>query len=598
MAKPKKLSTKERLKAVAGVAVLTYKAAPFAVFIQLVGSIIDSVLPIIITYFAALTTTELANAVMGVEGAGDRVILYVIITALLGMSMTAWSSIKQYITEIMRYRIEGAVTDRMYEHFLRLDFWKYDEKATIDTYDKATRFASFFPYIFDRLSTVVTQFITMIAGLVALILVSWWLGLIAVVAVIPGIIIQFRLSRAQNEHWNKNVETRRARGIIEWNLLQPEFMAELRLYGVIRHLMTLRSKLRDKDDKQRIEFERQYIFKRLGANAIEAGAELTALIWTVIQIVNHALPIGQFIYVQQVVGRALNGANGFVSAVNSVDEDLANLVDYQQFMEMPEAVGGAKRFRGVPASITFENVSFRYPKMENDVLRHISFEIKRGQHIAIVGENGAGKSTLIKLLAGLYSPTEGSVLLDGTPLQQYDIASWHRHIAVLQQHSLSFQFATARDNVYFGDVSAGVDEQRLNKAIDDSESREFLEKLPKGVDNFVVTWMEDDEGNKGVDLSGGQQQRLALARNFYRNSPIIILDEPTSAIDALAEDRIFRRLLSDKTKTIVTVSHRLSTVKRADIIYMFEDGQIVEQGTHKELIERKGAYYHMFESQL
>lgn len=598
MAKPKKLSTKERLKAVAGVAVLTYKAAPFAVFIQLVGSIIDSVLPIIVTYFAALTTTELANAVMGVEGAGDRVILYVIITALLGMSMTAWSSIKQYITEIMRYRIEGAVTDRMYEHFLRLDFWKYDEKATIDTYDKATRFASFFPYIFDRLSTVVTQFITMIAGLVALILVSWWLGLIAVVAVIPGIIIQFRLSRAQNEHWNKNVETRRARGIIEWNLLQPEYMAELRLYGVIRHLMTLRSKLRDKDDKQRIEFERQYIFKRLGANAIEAGAELTALIWTVIQIVNHALPIGQFIYVQQVVGRALNGANGFVSAVNSVDEDLANLVDYQQFMEMPEAVGGTKRFRGVPASITFENVSFRYPKMENDVLRHISFEIKRGQHIAIVGENGAGKSTLIKLLAGLYVPTEGSVLLDGTPLQQYDIASWHRHIAVLQQHSLSFQFATARDNVYFGDVSAAVDEQRLNKAIDDSESREFLEKLPKGVDNFVVTWMEDDEGNKGVDLSGGQQQRLALARNFYRNSPIIILDEPTSAIDALAEDRIFRRLLGDKSKTIVTVSHRLSTVKRADVIYMFENGQIVEQGTHKELIEKKGAYHHMFESQL
>lgn len=598
MAKAKKLSTKERLKAIASVAVLTYRAAPFAVAIQLMGSIIDSVLPIVVTFFAALTTTEIANAVNGVQGAGDRAILYVILTALLGITMTAWTSIKQYITEVMRYRIEAAVTDRMYEHFLRLDFWKYDEKSTIDTYDKATRFASFFPYIFDRLSNLVTQFITMIAALTALILVSWWLGLITLVAVIPGIIIQFRLSRAQNKHWNENVETRRARGIIEWNLLQPDHMAELRLYGVIRHLMNLRSKLRDKDDKRRIEFERQYIFKRLGANAIEAGAELIALIWTVIQIINHALPIGQFIYVQQVVSRALGGASGFVFAINSVDEDIANLVDYQIFMEIPEFTGGTKRFRGVPNVISLENVSFQYPKTDHNVLSNISFDIKKGQHIAIVGENGAGKSTLIKLLAGLYVPTEGSILLDGTPLQDYDISTWHRHLAVLQQHSLSFSFATAKDNIYYGDVSSPLDQDRFDNALKKAEAASFIEKLPKGVDNYIVTWMEDDEGNKGVDLSGGQQQRLALARNFYRNSPIIILDEPTSAIDALAEDRIFRQLLGDKAKTVVTVSHRLSTVKRADIIYMFEDGQIVEQGTHDELVAKKGAYHHMFKSQL
>lgn len=598
MAQPKKLSLKERLKAIAGVARLTYQSAPLAVFLQGIGTVIDSVMPIVVTYFAALTTTELANAALGVQGSGEKVIFYVVVTAVLGVIMTAWSSVKQYITELMRYRIEAAVTDRMYEHFLRLDFWKYDEKATRDTYDKATRFASFFPYVFDRLSSVVSQFFTMIAGLIALVLVSWWLGLIAIAAVIPGIIIQFRLSRAQNEHWNKNVETRRARGIIEWNLLQPEYMAELRLYGVVRHLMSLRMRLRDKDDKQRIEFERSYILKRLGANAIEAGAELTALIWTVIQIINHALPIGQFIYVQQVVSRALGGASGFVSSINSIDEDLANLVDYQQFMHMPEAIGGTKRLRGVPHQITFDDVTFHYPNSKREVLKNVSFTIEKGQHIAIVGENGAGKSTLIKLLTGLYVPSIGEVMVDGIPLTDYDSVSWHRHLAVLQQNSVSFHFASAKDNIYFGDVSSPLDNDRLDDALKKAEAKSFLQKLPKGVDNFIVTWMEDDDGNKGVDLSGGQQQRLALARNFYRNSPIMILDEPTSAIDALAEDRIFKRLLSDKSKTIITVSHRLSTVKRADVIYMFENGAIIEQGTHQELIDKKGAYYHMFESQL
>lgn len=598
MAKERKLTTKERFYAIFQVAVLTYKAAPLAVIIQLIGTIVDSVLPIIVTFFAALTTTELANAVMGVEGAGERAILYVVVTALLGVTLTAWSSLRQYISELMRYRVEGAVSDRMYEHFLRLDFYKYDEKETINTYDKATRFASFFPYVFDRLSNVASQFITMIVALIAMILVSWWLGLIIVAAVIPGIIIQFRLSRAQNRHWNKNVEVRRARGIIEWNLLQPENMAELRLYGIIRYLLNLRGKLREKDEKARIDFERSYILKRLGANAIEAGAELLALIWTVIQIIDNVLPIGQFIYVQQIVSRALGGASGFVSAVNSIDEDLANLFDYKIFMDMPEAVSGTKRFRGVPNLISLENVSFHYPKMEDNVLKNVSMEIKRGQHISIVGENGAGKSTLIKLITGLYVPSEGSVLLDGTPLGEFDISSWHKNLAVLQQHSLSFQFASAKDNVFFGDVSTQFDESRFKDALDRAEAKEFLEKLPKGFENYVVAWMEDDDGNKGVDLSGGQQQRLALARNFYRNSPIIILDEPTSAIDALAEDRIFRHLLKDRTKTIITVSHRLSTVRRSDWVFMFEDGQIVEQGTHEDLVKKQGAYHRMFKSQL
>jgi ATP-binding cassette subfamily B protein len=594
----KKLTTKESAVAVLRVARLTYEAAPLAVIVQLIGSVITAVLPIVTTYFAAQTTTALAEAYSGDRLAGKRAMVFVIVTAVLGIFMTAWGSLQSYITQLMRYRVEAAMSDRMYEHFLSLDFWRYDDKDTADSYDRSSQFARFFPHVFDRLAGIVTQFITMVAGVVALILVSWWLGLIMVVAVIPGIFIQFKLSRSQVAHWNNHVGTRRARSMIEWGLLQPRHIAELRLYGVVRYLLDLRMKLRDEDEKEQIGFERKFIWAKLGADVLEAAAEVVALLWTVLQIVARAQPIGQFLYVQRVVSRALGGANNFVSQLSSIDEDLANLFDYQRFMELPERHGGTRQLTSLPEKIEVKDVSFRYANSEKDVLRHVSLTIKKGQHVAIVGENGAGKSTFIKLLAGLYQPTGGQILLDGIRLDEITIASWHRQLGALQQEYLAYAFATAGENIYYGDVSRPRDETRLQNAMERAEVKKVIEGLPNGLDSYVSPWMEDENGKNGTDLSGGQWQRLALARDFYRDSPLIILDEPTSAIDALAEARIFTHLFADKKRTVVTISHRLTTIEKADVIYILQDGKLAEQGTHDELVKKRGAYFTMFESQL
>ena len=593
----RKLNTKQYVAAIFQVGKLTYKAAPLAVIMQLSGAVITAVLPIVITYFAALTTTALASAYAGDPDAGSQAIRYVVITAILGILMMAWNSAEQYITKLMRYKVDVVMSDRMYNQFLALDFWRYDDKNTADLYDRATRFASMFPYVFDRLSGIVTQLFTMIAGIIALFLVGWWLGLIIVIAVIPSIYIQFKLSRAQIKHWDENIETRRSVSIIEWQLLQVNHVAELRLYGAIKHLLKLRIKLRDKDEKKRIDFERQYISKQLIADIIEAAAEVIALLWVVFQIIAKAQPIGQFLYVQQVVSRALGGARGFVSQVSQIDEDLANLFDYQEFMSLPVYSGGTEKITSSPEKIELKNVTFKYPHAKTDTLKAISLTIKKNQHVAIVGENGAGKSTLIKILTGLYNPSDGKVLIDDKDLSNMDIKSWHNKLGVLQQSFLHYGFATAKENILYGDINIPLNNRRLNQAIDRASAREFLEKLPNGINSYVDTWMEDSEGNNGTDLSGGQWQRLALARSFYRDSPIVILDEPTSAIDPLAESRIFKSLLSEKNRTIITVSHRLTTVEKADIIYVLSDGKLVEQGTHKELFKLKKTYYTMFEAQ-
>lgn len=594
----KKLTSKEFAYAIAKVAQTTYRAAPLAIITQVTGAIITAVLPIVTTYFAARTTTELAAAYAGTEGAGERAIEFVIITALLGVVLTAWSSIENYVTQLMRYRVEAAMSDRMYEHFHEIDFWRYDDKATADMYDKAQQFARFFPYVFDRLTTILTQFIQMIAGLIALVFVSWWLGVIVLAAVIPGVIIQLRLSKASTKHWKENVETRRSQGMIEWQILQPKLMAELRLYGVIRYLLDYRIQLRDKDEKTRINFERSYIGKKLGADVLEAAAEITALVWTAFQIINRAQPIGQFLYVQQIVSRTIGGANGLVSSIGSIDEDIANLFDYNEFMALPAQSEARSDLNTPPQVIEFDNVSFKYPTSKTMVLKNISFKISLGQHIAIVGENGAGKSTLVKLLTGLYEPTTGEVKIDGVSLKNLNVSSWHKYLGVLQQDFIAYSFATARDNVYYGDTSKPFDLNRFISALKQAEAKEFIDKLPNGINSYVSPWMEDNEGNNGTDLSGGQWQRLALARNFYRDSPIVILDEPTSAIDALAESRIFSRLFSDSNRTIIAISHRLTTIENADAIYMLKNGVIVESGNYKELVKKDAEFVHMFASQI
>lgn len=574
----------------------TFRASPFAIAIQIVGAFISAILPVVITFFAAATTSELALAYAGEEGAGDKAIRYVVITAVLGIAMTSWRSLENYLNQAMRYKVESAMTNQMYDHFLKLDFWRYDDKKTADLYEKARRFAQFFPYVFDRLTSALSSIFSMIAGIAALILVNQWLALIAIAAIIPGFFVQLRLSRLQTNHWKGNVAVRRTINRIEWGIMDPVPISEIRLFGLVHSLLALRQEYRDKDEKQRIEFERSFVWKKLGSDAIEAVAEVAALIWITLQIIGRQQPVGQFLYVQQMMSRAIGGASRVLDTISSIDEDLANLFEYQEFMALPAGKEGGKAIFATPKRIDIKDVSFSYPGLKQGVLKSVTFSIEQGQHIAIVGENGAGKTTLVKLLTGLYAPTGGAILVDGVPLDEIDAASWHRQLSVLGQNFVRFDFATVRNNITYGDIGIKATEEKIKQAIEKAEA-DFLYKLPKGIDSYVDRWMEDDESS-GQGLSGGQWQRLALARSFYRDSPILILDEPTSAIDALAESRIFKKLLKETDKTIITISHRLTTVRKADVVYMFEEGSLVEAGTAEQLIAKKGKFYRMFESQI
>lgn len=592
-----KPQVRQIVKTLTGVLVTVWRTSPRTIIIQAVGAILTASLPLATTYFAALTTTALTEAYTG-DGDSRQLLLYVIMTVVLGVIMSFWGIVQTYFEQLMRYQLESSINDQMFARLHSLDFWRYDDPATIDMFDRARRFAGSFSYLFSRLTSIATNIVSLVVGLWIISLVSWWLGLLLVVAIIPSGVVQFRLSRLTSKYWRKNTKIRRRMWWIEYAISKPENIAEMRLYGLIKHLLTERATLRDKDQLQMIKYERNFMAKRFGGEMLQAAAEVAALVWVTLEIIAHRQPIGQFVLVQQTVGRILGSVDSLISTYNSIDEEVANMVDYQRFMELPLADTKPSLALNMNKSITVRNVKFRYPGNETLVLKGLSLEIKHGQHVAIVGENGAGKTTLVKLLTGLYLPTSGEILIDGRNLSEVNVADWHRQLAVLSQSFICYDFATAHENVWYGDVSRELDRDRLKTALKQAEADDFVKKLPKGGDSYVDKWMTDDSDDKGVDLSGGQWQRLALARNFYRDAPIVILDEPTSAVDAAAEARIFRHLFKQKDKTIIAISHRLSTVKKADVIYFMKDGRIVEQGACSELIAKRGEFYEMFKEQL
>ncbi len=249
--------------------------------------------------------------------------------------------------------------------------------------------------------------------------------------------------------------------------------------------------------------------------------------------------------------------------------------------------------RGTGHTIQFKNVFFRYQGMERDVLKDINLTINEGETVVIVGLNGAGKTTLVKLLTRLYDPSRGTVLLDGHDIKEYDVKELYDMFGMIFQDFGKYA-VTAGENIVFGDIERKAGEAEMKEAAGHSGADVFIEKLKNGYDTPLMRYFEAD----GAELSIGQWQKLAIARAFYSDSDILILDEPTASLDPMAEQEIFNQFNElRKNKTSIFISHRLSSATIADKILVMEDGRIVECGSHRELMELKGKYYTLFSTQ-
>jgi len=317
------------------------------------------------------------------------------------------------------------------------------------------------------------------------------------------------------------------------------------------------------------------------------------------QALAGSIAVGGLLLAFSTYTRFYQTVNGYVESISWTEEAARYAARWFELFELKPKIASkdnAKRFVfSEPPLIEFKDVSFRYPGESSEnpmVLKHLNFTIRPGEKIAIVGINGSGKTTLIKLLCRVYDPTEGEILINGTNLKDIYLEDWQSAIGVLFQNFPEYNL-TIRESIGVGRIGNSVEEEKLKQAAFYSGADEFISEFPTTYDQLI--WKEFKEG---TDLSKGQHQRLAVARMFYRDAPITVLDEPTASIDAVTEEKIFTTLETNREgKTVILITHRFSTVKNADQILMLEQGSIIEIGSHKTLMLLNGKYSELYTMQ-
>ena len=371
--------------------------------------------------------------------------------------------------------------------------------------------------------------------------------------------------------------------IIETRIFQSQEALLDRLLGLQDYLYKINKKPLD-----------NYRWVLIIAPLVESIVVFGLVYWILPNALTGALTIGSITFIittlEQLRGHTAWGAAHF----GELYEHSLFVNPYFELMALPKLIkekAGAKSFKeSKPPKIEFKNVSFTYPN-GREVLKDISFTIESGESIALVGVNGAGKTTLIKLLCRFYDVSGGEILINGVNIKDIKISSWYEYLGTLFQDFVKYNF-TVKDNIMLGAPQI-KDEKRMREAAVQSGAYEFIKHFEKGYDQMLGRRFED-----GEELSGGQWQKLAIARTFYEKAPILIMDEPTSAIDAESEYEIFQNLEKVyKNKTLILVSHRFSTVRNANKIIVIDGGQITEMGTHNELLKQNGKYAIMFNTQ-
>ncbi|MFZ2514008.1 MAG: ABC transporter ATP-binding protein [Candidatus Saccharimonadales bacterium] len=426
--------------------------------------------------------------------------------------------------------------------------------------------------------------------------IGWWVVLVLALFLLPSLIAENRLQKLQWFVWDMKGDNRHIFWGLEWMLRQARNVMELRSMQARRYVVERIERMnREFYDTQEKTYRRlsRIIFP---TKIFEVGGTAIGAVVLLRQFLAGHIGLDRYFFLSGAllrVGGALNAVFGSISRMQEqllFAEDFFELCEREQrIIDRPGAVklGG----NGVPR-IEFKAVSFNYPGKKRKVFDNLSFTIEPGEHLALVGENGAGKTTLIKLLLRFYTPTKGVILIDGHDLRDVAIESWYERIATLFQDFNSYPLSIA-ENISIGKATQAPDGKKLEAAAEQSDVREMVDRLPFGWETVLNSSFE-----KGVEPSGGQWQRVALARAFYRDAPVLILDEPTSAIDAKAEYDIFNNIFERyQERTAIIVSHRFSTVRRAHRIVVLDKGKIAEQGTHAQLMKHGGLYHELFSKQ-
>lgn len=564
--------------------------------------VLQGILPLVSLYLLKLIVDGVTAAIASPdkEAAFGRVALMIGLAGAAALLNALCQSLSGIVEEAQGQVITDRIQEILHAKSVEVDLEYYENSRYYDALHRAQGEAIYRPLNILRGLLKFGQNGIALAALAGLLFSLHW-GVAAVLfgAALPGVLLRIAFSNAFFRWTRARTEAERRSAHFSWMLTADQFAKEIRLFGLgplfIESFRALRGKLR----RERISLIARRGGMDLAGQAVATLAIFGAYAFIARQAVRGTITLGDLVMYFQAFQRGLGFLRDFLAGLAGLYEDSLFLTNFYEFLDLRKKVVEAAypvAFpRPIREGIVFDHVSFRYTGEHAEALTDIRLRVRPGETVALVGENGSGKTTLIKLLCRLYDPSAGRILVDGTDMREFETARLRREISVIFQDFARYHL-TARENIWFGNVELGLSEDAAAKiaaAAAKSGADDVVRKLKSGYDTILGKWFED-----GEELSIGEWQKIALARAFLRDSQIIILDEPTSSLDAKTEFDLFTKFREFvRGRSAVIISHRFSTVRMADTIHVLERGRIVESGSHAELVGRGGTYARLYEMQ-
>jgi len=585
---------KEKIKFFKESLVLVWKSAPGWASVNIIISVLQSFLPLALIYLIKLLIDDITTAASGSPDSASMSLLWMILAVVIVYLLDEVSAdISNYVRKKQSMKLEVYMYGLLHAKAVRIDLINFEHPGYYDCLSRATAEAPWRP------NSILNNIVSMFRGLLSLLLMAgllvtlhWGLAILLLVVNIPGIWLRlYYADILYNFRRDQTPEARKA-SYFSWLLTGDRPSREIRLFGTGNYFISLfkRSFLKHNEEEISIIGKRTTI--ELISDVVKASAILFMLLFIARLTINNTLSLGQMAMFLLAFRQGMRYIKELFGSFAGLYEDSLFIGDTFEFLNLREnvvAIPPIAKPDTLEQDISVENLTFTYPGNQNPSVDNVSFSIRKGEIVAIIGPNGAGKSTLVRLLTRLYDPDSGIVKYDGANIRNMDPELYRKNFSVIFQDFMLFNLS-AGENIKIGNLELQESDSRLRKAASDAGVLELLENLPKSYDTVIGNLFDDSR-----ELSWGEWQKIALARALYRDSSVLILDEPSSALDAETEFEIFSRFREIlKGRTSVLITHRLTNVALADRIFVLDKGSLVESGTHEELIEKKGKYYEMY----